>query len=152
MPWQRISLVSILVLSSCLDVSGPVSSEGKSLETKTRELASVMKLHSPLLDASYRLQDANASQSLPGASYKAFRVWLKVRPEDVRLWLDGKENWLTSFPHRFGWLGELDLPPGMIGYLESLPYDTYYYASSGSEYTLWVNETEGIILMDYIQQ
>jgi hypothetical protein len=128
-------------------------SRGLALPVRIQELGKAIKLKSAILGTEFVLYDANGSGSIPGASSKDYKVFIRLNPGDIHLWTADKQNWITSFPKDHDWLEKL-VPddPAISREFESAGYTTYFKAEGGYEYTLWASEKAGILLLRYIQK
>ena len=147
----RLFVAVILSLGLGCSNSQVVRSKDLSLEQRILELGKAISLKSDVLDTEFVLYDANRSSSVPGASNKDYKVFIRVRSAEVHKWTDGKDNWLTSFPKDHSWLPELVRDPVIPAEFESAGYRTYFKASDGYEYTIWASSQTGIVLLRYVQ-
>jgi hypothetical protein len=75
---------------------------------------------------------------------------IKVNPKDALSGLMGR-GWLTSFPHSMEWI-ELILDDEQKQYMRSMGYFTYHKEEPGMRYTVWVNEENGVIVLEYVEE
>lgn len=88
----------------CSNSSQVKHSRGLALPVRIQVLEKAIKLKSAILSTEFVLYDANGSGSVPGASSKDYKVFIRLRPEDIHLWTADKANWITSFPKDRDWL------------------------------------------------
>jgi len=145
-------MVSCILAVSCNSAQNTLYSKNYSKEEKIETLKKHITAKSRIEWAEFMLFDVNMNnRSVPGASGKQYRAVIKVNPKDAHLWVDGKEGWLTSFPHSMEWI-ELILDDEQKQYMRSMGYFTYHKEEPGMRYTVWVNEENGVIVLEYVEE
>lgn len=143
------SVVSCILLFSCRGVQNTLYSKNYAADEKLQVLTTYIAVKSPIEWTEFSLFDVNMkNNSVPGASSKRYKIVMKVRPGDAHYWIDGKEYWITSFPHKMDWIESI-LDGERAKYIRSLGYMTYHYEEPGIRYTLWVNADNGVIILEY---
>lgn len=149
-PISKIIGTVLLAGLACCSNRQITRSSGLTLPARIHELGKAIKLRSEVLDTEFLLFDVNRSGSIPGASSKDYKIFIRLRPADVPLWTAGKDTWITSFPKDHSWVREIVLDSSLAAF-EKAGYTTYFKAENGYEYTLWASEKSGILLLRFLQ-
>ncbi|MBL8021202.1 MAG: hypothetical protein JNM27_16150 [Leptospirales bacterium] len=144
------SLPLFLLLSAC-GGGQPIRSQDLSPEARLEELRKAIVLKSDIISAEFVLLDANRSSSVPGASGKSYKIFLKLKATNVRRWTAGKDDWITSFPKDRSWVHDVIRDPALLHEIETAQYSTYYKSEQGYDYTLWADYEKGFLLIRYLQ-
>ena len=143
-------ILLVLLLGAC-DTQSTLSSVNYPDDKKIELIKSKVVAYSDIKWAEFSLYDVNNNDFLiPGASNKDYKIVISVDKEDIRKWLENKQNLMTSVPISNEWISEV-LSKEKYSELIKLPYTIYSEEKDGYNYTLFVNEEHGIILMRFIQ-
>ena len=143
-------ILLVLLLGAC-DTQSTLSSVNYPDDKKIELIKSKIATHSDIKWVEFSLYDVNNNEFLiPGASNKDYKIVISVDKEDIRKWLENKQNLMTSVPISNEWISEV-LPKEKYNELIKLPYTIYSDEKDGYNYTLFVNEEHGIILIRFIQ-
>jgi len=149
-------LILIIVLFSCITLSctgadNTLLSKDYSNNDKINLIKQKIETKSPIEWTEFKLFDVNTnSRSIPGPSNKDYKIVLKVNPQYIDLWIKDKQKLITSYPHKNNWINEV-LSQKQLSEIKEIGYMTYYKKEAGYEYTLWVNNEHGIIIIRFIQ-
>ncbi len=143
-------ILLVLLLGAC-DSQSKLSSVNYPDDKKIELIKSKIAAYSDIKWVEFSLYDVNNNEFLiPGASNKDYKIVISVDKEDIRKWLENKQNLMTSVPISNEWISEV-LPKEKYNELIKLPYTIYSDEKDGYNYTLFVNEEHGIILIRFIQ-
>lgn len=143
--------VYLFLVMSCANADNTLYSRNYSNSKKISMLHNTIDVKSPIEWTEFKLFDVNKNnRSIPGSSYKDYKIVIKMDPKYIKLWLQDKDLWITSFPHNIDWIKET-LKNEQLSELQDLGYMTYYKEESGYKYTLWANNEKGVILISFLQ-
>ena len=143
-------ILLVLLLGAC-DSQSKLSSVNYPDDKKIELIKSKIAAHSDIKWAEFSLYDVNNNDFLiPGASNKDYKIVISVDKKDIRKWIENKQNLMTAVPISNEWISEV-LSKEKYSELIKLPYTIYSEEKDGYNYTLFVNEEHGIILMRFIQ-
>ena len=143
-------MLLVLLLGAC-DTQSTLSSVNYPDDKKIELIKSKIATHSDIKWVEFSLYDVNNNEFLiPGASNKDYKIVISVDKEDIRKWLENKQNLMTSVPISNEWISEV-LSKEKYSELRKLPYTIYSEEKDGYNYTLFINEDHGIILIRFIQ-
>ena len=143
-------ILLVLLLGAC-DSQSKLSSVNYPDDKKIELIKSKIAAYSDIKWAEFSLYDVNNNDFLiPGASNKDYKIVISVDKKDIRKWIENKQSLMASMPISNEWISEI-LSKEKYNELIKLPYTIYSEEKDGYNYTLFVNEEHGIILMRFIQ-
>ena len=143
-------ILLVLLLGAC-DTQSTLYSVNYPDDKKIELIKSKVVAYSDIKWAEFSLYDVNNNDFLiPGASNKDYKIVISVDKKNIRKWLENKQNLITSVPISNEWISEV-LSKEKYSELIKLPYTIYSEEKDGYNYTLFVNEAHGIILIRFIQ-
>ena len=143
-------ILLVLLLGAC-DTQSTLYSVNYPDDKKIELIKSKVVAYSDIKWAEFSLYDVNNNDFLiPGASNKDYKIVISVDKKNIRKWLENKQNLITSVPISNEWISEV-LSKEKYNELIKLPYTIYSEEKDGYNYTLFVNEEHGIILIRFIQ-
>lgn len=150
--YKLIIALLLFALYSSLSAGQGISSRNVPNEKRAEMLGNHIMIKSAIEWTEFQLYGVNEKfTSLPGDGNKDYKIIIKIKPENINLWLQGKDRWITSFPHSIDWIKDL-LNETEYQKISQTGFITYYREGKRSKHIIWANNEKGILLIRYIEE